>query len=94
MLVGFTSGSAPDVIARALAPMMLENLGQPLVVENRGGAGGSIATEQVAKASADGYTLLMMAAADTLQPALRSKLPYDLERDFAPVSMVAMGMAR
>lgn len=93
LVLGFTSGSGTDVIARALAPMMFENLGQPLVVENRGGAGGSIATEQVAKASPDGYTLLMMAAADTLQPALRSKLPYDLERDFAPVSMMAMGMA-
>lgn len=93
LVLGFTSGSGTDVIARALAPMMFENMGQPLVVENRGGAGGSIATEQVAKASPDGYTLLMMAAADTLQPALRSKLPYDLERDFAPVSMMAMGMA-
>ena len=93
LLVGFTAGSAPDVIARALAPGMGEILGQSIIVENRGGAGGLIATEQVAKAPADGYTLLMMAAADTLQPALRVKLSYDLERDFAPVSLVAMGMA-
>ncbi len=93
LFVGFTAGSAPDVIARTLAPVLLENLGQPLVIENRGGAGGSIATATVAKSPADGYTLLMMAAADTLQPALRAKLPYDLERDLAPVSMVATGTA-
>ncbi|HSQ04862.1 MAG TPA: tripartite tricarboxylate transporter substrate-binding protein, partial [Burkholderiales bacterium] len=76
-----------------LAPMLLENLGQPLVIDNRGGAGGSIATEMVARSPADGYTLLMMAAADTMQPALRSKLSYDLERDFAPVTTIAGGMS-
>jgi len=93
LLVGFSPGSAPDVISRTLAPMLFDSLGQPLVVENRGGAGGSIATETVAKSPADGYTLLMMAAADTIQPALHAKLSYDLERDFAPVSLVTMGMA-
>jgi tripartite-type tricarboxylate transporter receptor subunit TctC len=92
LLIGFSPGSAPDVIARLIAPMMLENVGQTLVVDNRGGAGGSLATEAVAKSAPDGYTLLMMAAADTLQPALR-KLPYDLERDIAPISLVATGMA-
>jgi len=93
MFVGFTAGAAPDVIARMMGPVISESLGQPVIVENRGGAGGSIATEAVAKAPADGYTLLMMAAADTLQPALRSKLPYNLERDFAPVSLVVTGMS-
>jgi tripartite-type tricarboxylate transporter receptor subunit TctC len=93
LYLGFSVGSAPDAIARLLAPVLFENLGQPVVVENRGGAGGSIATETVAKSPADGYTLLLMAAADTLQPALRAKLPYDLERDFAPVSLVAVGTA-
>lgn len=93
LLVGFATGSGTDVVARTLAPMVLKNLGQTMVVENRMGAGGSIATEAVAKSPADGYTLLMMAAADTLQPALRPKLAYDLERDFAPVSLVASGMA-
>ena len=93
ILVGFTTGAAPDVIARMIGPIISENLGQPVIVDNRGGAGGSIATEAVAKSPADGYTLLMMAVADTLQPALRSKLPYDLERDFAPVSMVVTGMS-
>ncbi|MBI2289544.1 MAG: tripartite tricarboxylate transporter substrate binding protein [Betaproteobacteria bacterium] len=93
MLIGFSPGAAPDVIARIMAPLFSEDLGQPLVVENRGGVGGSIATGLVAKSPADGYTLLMMAAADTLQPALRPDLPYDLERDIAPVSLVVTGCA-
>ena len=93
LVVGFTAGSAPDSVARLLTPLLTESIGQPVVVDNRGGAGGSIATELVAKSPADGYTLLLMAAADALQPALRSKLPYDLERDFAPTTIVALGMA-
>ena len=93
LFVGFTAGSAPDGIARALSPALLESLGQAVIVENRGGAGGSIATATVAKAPADGYTLLMMAAADTLQPALRAKQPYDLERDLTAVALVVVGMA-
>jgi tripartite-type tricarboxylate transporter receptor subunit TctC len=67
--------------------------GQTWIVENRGGAGGSLATEAVSKSPPDGHTLLMMAAADTMQPALRPKLPYDLERDFAPVTMLVSGMS-
>jgi len=93
LFVGFTAGAAPDGIARTLAPTLSEALGQTVVVENRGGAGGSIATAAVAKSPADGYTLLMMAAADTLQPALRRNLPYDVARDLAPVSMVVTGTA-
>jgi tripartite-type tricarboxylate transporter receptor subunit TctC len=93
LVIGFSAGSAPDSVARLLTPLLTENIGQPVVVDNRGGAGGSIATELVAKSPADGYTLLLMAAADALQPALRSKLPYDLERDFAPTTIVALGMA-
>ncbi len=89
LIAGFTAGSAPDTLARIVTPVLSESLGQPVVVENRGGAGGSIATEMVAKAPADGYTLLVLAAADTLQPALRANLPYDLERDLAPVSLMA-----
>lgn len=93
LYLGFSVGSAPDAVARLLAPILSENLGQPVVVDNRVGAGGSIATETVAKSSADGHTLLLLAAADTLQPALRARIPYDLERDFAPISMVAVGTA-
>lgn len=93
LVVGFTAGSGPDSVARLLTPLLGENLSQSVIIENRGGAGGSIATELVAKSPGDGYTLLLMAAADALQPALRSKLPYDLERDFAPTTIVALGMA-
>lgn len=90
MLVGFTVGGVADVTARLVAQKSSELLGQSVVVENRGGASGAIATEKVATSPADGYTLLMMTAADTVIPALRAKLPYDLERDLAPVSLVAI----
>src|SRR6478672_5511668 len=64
--------------------------GRPVIVENRAGSGGMIATETVSKSPADGYTLLMVAAADVVQPAMRAKLSYDLERDFAPISNVVV----
>jgi tripartite-type tricarboxylate transporter receptor subunit TctC len=91
IMVGFAAGGAADVTARMLAPKLAELLGQQIVIENRGGSGGLLATDAVAKSPADGYTLLLMPAADTVQPALRRKLPYDLERDFAPVSRVVYG---
>ena len=90
-LVGFAPGGATDVSARMLGQRLAESLGQPVVVENRPGSGGLLATEAVAKAAADGYTLLMMPAADAVQPAIRKRLPYDLERDFAPVGRVVTG---
>jgi tripartite-type tricarboxylate transporter receptor subunit TctC len=90
-MVGFAAGGATDVSARMLAQRLTESLGQPVVVENRGGSGGLIATEAVSKAPADGYTLLMMPAADAVQPAVRRKLPYDLERDFTPIGRAVTG---
>ncbi len=90
ILVGFSAGGGTDVTARIVAQKLSEFLGGPVVVENRAGSGGMIATEAVAKSAADGYTLLMIAAADVVQPALRAKLSYDLERDFAPVSNVVV----
>jgi tripartite-type tricarboxylate transporter receptor subunit TctC len=90
-MVGFAAGGAADVTARMLAPKLSEILGQQIVIENRGGSGGLLATDAVAKSPADGYTLLLMSAADTIQPAVRRKLPYNLERDFAPVSRVVYG---
>lgn len=91
MLVGFTAGSGTDAMARIIAQKLSEQLGQHVVAENRPGAGGSIATEAVAKSPADGYTLLIMAAADAIQAALRTNLPYDLGRDFSPVSLAVTG---
>lgn len=91
MLVGFTVGGVGDIAARLVAQKLSEPLGQSVVVENRGGASGAIATEKVATSTADGYTLLLMTAAETVIPALRTNLPYKLERDLAPVSLVAIG---
>jgi tripartite-type tricarboxylate transporter receptor subunit TctC len=90
-LVGFAAGGATDVAARMLAQRLGDALGQAVIVENRSGSGGLIATEAVSKAPGDGYTLLMMPAADAVQPAVRRKLPYDLDRDFAPVARVVTG---
>jgi tripartite-type tricarboxylate transporter receptor subunit TctC len=90
LVFGYTAGGAGDVGARLLAQRLSEILGQNVVVENRPGAGGAIADEFVAKAPADGYTLLYAAGSTTILPALRPKLAYDVERDFAPVSMVAI----
>jgi tripartite-type tricarboxylate transporter receptor subunit TctC len=91
MVVGYGAGGGADVTARMVAQKLSEHLGQPVVVENRLGATGSIAAERVATSPADGYTLLMLVSGDTVLPALRAKLPYDLERDFAPVSLVSIG---
>ena len=84
------AGGPSDVLIRLVADALAARLGQPVIVENRPGSGGMIATEAVAKAAADGYTLLMVAAADVVQPAMRAKLAYDLERDFAPISNVVV----
>ncbi len=91
ILVGFSPGGGADSVARILAQKLAEALGQPVTVENRAGAGGTIATEATAKAPADGYTLEVISAAEPAQGALRSKLGYDLARDLAPVSLVASG---
>ncbi len=91
ILVGFAPGGATDFTARAIAPKLSEHLGQHVLVENRSGASGSIATEKVATSPADGYTLLMLTAADTVQPALRTTLPYDLNRDLEPISLLVIG---
>jgi tripartite-type tricarboxylate transporter receptor subunit TctC len=90
MIVGFSPGGVADVTGRLLAQKLGEPLGQPVIIENRPGASGAIATERVATSAADGYTLLAMTAADTVIPSLRAKLPYNLERDLMPVSLVAI----
>ena len=92
IFVGFAAGSsATDMAARMAAQKLTDQLGQPVIVENRAGSGGIIATEFVAKSAPDGYTLLMMAAADSIQPAIRAKMPYEMPRDFSPVSLVVTG---
>ena len=90
IVVGFSPGGIADVTVRQAAPKLAEALGQQIVVEYRPGASGAIATERVATAPADGYTLLAPTAADTVIPVMRPKLPYNLERDLAPVSLMAV----
>ena len=90
IVVGFSPGGIADVSVRLAAPRLGEALGQQIIVENRPGASGAIATERVASAPADGYTLLAPTAADAVIPVMRAKLPYNLERDLAPVSLVAV----
>jgi tripartite-type tricarboxylate transporter receptor subunit TctC len=89
MIVPFVPGGNTDIIGRVFAPKMSELLGQQIVVENRGGAGSTIGTELVARAAPDGYMILMVSAAHTINPAMIKKLPYDSVKDFAPVSIIA-----
>lgn len=89
MIVPFAPGGNTDIIARVFAPRMGENLGQQIVVENRGGAGSVIGTEVVARAAPDGYMLLVVSAAHTINPAMIRKLPYDSVKDFTPISLIA-----
>jgi len=90
MVVAFAAGGANDTIARILAKELQQGMGQSVVVENRGGAGGLIGSDMVAKATPDGYTLLLgSAGAQTIMPALTRKMPYDPRTGLAPVSLVA-----
>jgi tripartite-type tricarboxylate transporter receptor subunit TctC len=90
MVVGFPPGGGTDVVARILSPRMSELLGQPIVIENRPGATGTMAAGQVAKSPPDGYTIMMgHVSVNAIAPALFSKLPYDVIKDFAPVAIAA-----
>ncbi|MBI3044908.1 MAG: cyclase family protein [Betaproteobacteria bacterium] len=89
MIVAFPAGGGSDIVGRALAQQLTELLGQPVVVDNRGGAGGAIGTELAARAAPDGYTLVVgSSGAFAINPHLNPKLPYDPVRDFAPVGLV------
>jgi tripartite-type tricarboxylate transporter receptor subunit TctC len=88
LMVGVPPGGPTDSVARAIAPDLSEALGQPVVVENRPGASAVIATDAVAKAPPDGYTLAFIYITHATNPTLMANLPYDTLRDFAPVSMV------
>ncbi len=90
IVVTYPAGGGADAMARLLAPKLSEALGQPVVVENRGGASGTIAADLVAKAPADGYTLMLDAANHAVNPSLLPKLPYDPDKAFAPVSLLAL----
>ena len=89
IVVPFAPGGGTDILIRIMLPKMSETLRQQLIVDNRPGAGSQIGTDLVAKAPADGYTILMVDTAFMTNPSLYSKLPYNSERDFAPVSLAA-----
>ena len=87
-IVPFGPGGATDIVARAVAQRLTDTWGQSVVIDNRGGAGGTIGSDTVAKAAPDGYTLLLATTGNATQVALQSKLPFDLLRDFAPVTQL------
>jgi tripartite-type tricarboxylate transporter receptor subunit TctC len=90
MVVSFPPGTTPDTVARVVAPRLQEALGQPVIVDNRAGAGGNVAADAVAKSAPDGYTLLVSTnAAVATNKVLYDNLPYDPESDLAPISLLA-----
>ncbi|MGZ8155386.1 MAG: Bug family tripartite tricarboxylate transporter substrate binding protein [Burkholderiales bacterium] len=92
VLVPVPGGGTPDVLARTVTPGMAELLGQSLVIDNRGGAGGRIAAELAARAAPDGYTLFLTSpGALTIVPHVSRNVPYDALRDFAPISLISTG---
>ncbi len=88
LIVGFPAGSGPDIVARILGQSLSEELGQPVVVENRPGASSNLATADVAHAAPDGYTLLILTTANTINTTLYEHLNFDLVRDIAPVASI------
>ena len=91
LVVPFPAGGSTDLVARVVAEKMSQDLGQQIVVENRGGAGGNVGSAAAAKADPDGYTLLMgTVATHALNPALYKKMPYDPVADFAPISLLVV----
>jgi tripartite-type tricarboxylate transporter receptor subunit TctC len=90
LIIPFTAGSATDLLARRIATKMGENWNQQVVVDNRGGGGGTVGMNIVAKAPPDGYTLLTHSIAFSMSSALYSKLPFDPIKDFAPASQIAV----
>ena len=91
IVVPFTPGGGTDILARLIAQKLNESWGQPVVVDNRPGAGGTVGTALVAKATGDGHTLLVMPAGYAAHSSLYKSLPYNPARDLAPVSLLASG---
>ncbi len=89
VIVPFAAGSTTDIIARAIADKMGASMGQPLVIENRGGASGTIGQQAVATAAADGYTVMIHSSSHTVSPSTFAKLPFDTVNDFAGVTPIS-----
>ena len=90
LIISFTAGSSPDIVARIVMQRVSEYWGQPAVIENRGGAGGSIGSAVVAKAAPDGYTLLVNSSAHSVNPAIYASLPYDTAKDFTDIAPLSI----
>jgi len=91
LVVPFAPGGSSSIVARAVAAEMEKGLGQPIVIENKGGGGGNLAMQEVARADPDGYTLIIGHVGSlAMNPYMYDKLPYDVDRDFAPVSLLAV----
>jgi len=90
LVVPFPAGGTTDALARSLGEKLAQALGQPVIIENRGGAGATLGANYVAKASPDGYTLLVGAVHHTIATSVYRKLPYDFQKDFAPITTIAM----
>ncbi|HZF19249.1 MAG TPA: tripartite tricarboxylate transporter substrate binding protein [Burkholderiales bacterium] len=88
-ILPFPPGGGTDILGRLIAERLTAGLGQPVVTENRGGAGGNVGAEAAAKSPPDGYTIVLVAPSLAISPSLYSKLAYDPVKDFAPVSLVA-----
>jgi tripartite-type tricarboxylate transporter receptor subunit TctC len=90
MFIGFAAGGSTDIVGRLVAAKLAENLGKPVVVENRGGAAGALASGEVARAAPDGYTLLIhIVTTGVIGPLTQKGLPFDVQKDFQPVAMIA-----
>jgi tripartite-type tricarboxylate transporter receptor subunit TctC len=91
LIVPFAAGGSTDVVARMVGQKLSAVWNQPVVIENRAGAGGNVGADVVAKAQGDGYTLLMASGSVTINPALYKKMPFDTKKDLAPITNVAQG---
>jgi len=89
MIVPYPPAGGTDIVARVIAEPLGAALGQPIVIENRGGAAGNVGTDAAAKAAPDGYTVLFTLSSHTINPRLYDKLPFDVEKDFAPIGLAA-----
>ncbi len=90
IIVPYPPGGGTDVVARIISDPLAAALGQPIIIDNRGGAAGNLGTDIAAKSAPDGYTILLTLSSHTINPKLYDKLPFDVERDFAPISLVAL----
>ncbi len=89
LLVGYAAGGSTDVVARIVGQRLSQELGQPIIIDNRPGAGATLASQMAANANPDGYTLFMATIANTINTSLYKSLSFDFERDFAPITLVA-----